>query len=98
MTDLFIKEYENVLEPELCKEIIKMFNDSETKYKGVTGGGLNENVKKTYDMHITNTINNICTSDEQREQWKIYDDKLYQALTTHLHKYYHDVGLAELIK
>lgn len=98
MSDLFIKEYENVLEPDLCKEIIKMFNESETKYKGVTGGGLNENVKKTFDMHISNTLRDTRISEEQRKQWQICDDKLYHALTTHLHKYYHDVGLTELLK
>lgn len=98
MTDLFIKEYENVLESDLCRQLINLFSDSETKHKGVTQGGLIENVKKTFDMHITNTISDVRISDEQRKQWKTCHDKLHQSLTTYLHKYYYDVGLTDLLK
>lgn len=56
MDDILIYENENSLSHELCRDIIELFeNDKDNgKYQGVTGSGLNKNVKDTTDLVITN--------------------------------------------
>jgi hypothetical protein len=51
INNLFIKE--NVIDNNLCEEIIKLFEDSNKKYKGVILGGVNNNVKNTVDLHMS---------------------------------------------
>lgn len=42
----------NSLSAEICNRLIKYFEEENTKYKGVTVGGVNENIKDTMDYRI----------------------------------------------
>lgn len=55
MDEILIYENENSLSPELCRDIIELFENDEDngKYQGVTGRGLNKNIKDTTDLVIT---------------------------------------------
>ena len=44
----------NSISKELCKTIIDMFDSDNTKYEGVTHGGLNKNIKDTNCCKISN--------------------------------------------
>lgn len=56
MDEILIYENENSLSRELCRDIIELFENDEDngKYPGVTGSGLNKNIKDTTDLIITN--------------------------------------------
>jgi len=49
----FIYENEHSLCPELCEEIINLFESSPHKSDGVTIGGVNKNIKDTTDLSIS---------------------------------------------
>ena len=42
----------NSLSAEICNHLIKLFEEEDTKYKGVTFGGFDENIKDTMDYRI----------------------------------------------
>jgi hypothetical protein len=50
INNLFIKE--DVIDNNLCEEIIKLFESSNKKYYGVVESGLNKNIKNTIDLHM----------------------------------------------
>ncbi len=57
MKEKFIYENENSLCPELCEEIIKLFEKSPNKYDGLTMGGVNKKIKDTTDLVISKSSN-----------------------------------------
>jgi hypothetical protein len=57
---------ENCLPADLCKHIIKKFEDSQDKGSGISGGGLNHTVKKSTDLMINSQL-------EDKEWSYIYD-------------------------
>lgn len=61
----------NSLPNELCEEIIKMFENDDSLYDGVTAAGLNKNIKDTKDMIIPNN-----------DKW----NKILDVLTKELHR------------
>ena len=40
------------LSPEVCRDIIELFENEERKYDGVTHGGMQKNIKDTKDFVI----------------------------------------------
>ncbi len=80
--DLFVMIIENHLEDELCDEMIERFENDQRKYDGVTGGGLNKEMKDTKDLHISDL-----------EEWKDIDNKLFFKLQDALQKYFNKINL-----
>ena len=50
---------ENCLPADLCKHIIKKFEDCQDKGSGVSGGGLNHAVKKSTDLMIHSQVEDL---------------------------------------
>jgi hypothetical protein len=77
----FIYNNNNSISPELCLDLIKMFEEESNKYEGVTFGGLDKNIKDTTDFTIPknnekwNKIN-IFLDTEIKNNIKIYLDEL----------------------
>ena len=67
LTDPYYYIDKNALSKETCKGIIDLF-ESLPQHKGVTGGGLNTDVKRTFEVKIQGDI------------WKEYDDILCKSL------------------
>jgi len=74
--DIFIFELENNLDSEICDNIIERFESDNRIYPGVTGGGVNLNVKKTKDLFISTL-----------KEWSDIDKILCQQLNIGLQKY-----------
>lgn len=94
LTD-FIIEYKNVLDTELCEQIINCFEEDDRKSRGITTGDLigvdGRDWKKSTDLNIS-----------YLSEWEEVDGKLYQALTEHIRMYMkhlwdngHDYGKLE---
>ena len=83
----YIYEKENSLEPQLCKKIIEIFENSEKKYDGVSQSGLHKNIKDTIDLHFTFEkeafldIDNIIYTELNKNLY-FYIDKLNQKCLT----------------
>lgn len=75
LTD-FIIEYPNVLDPELCQEIIDRFNVDDRAMPGLTFGGPVGAWKKSKDLNITH-----------HKDWKDIDDIMFNALAPKLNEY-----------
>ena len=73
----FLYSTKNSLDENVCNEIIKLFEASDKTYKGVTGTGLNEHIKKSQDLRM----------DMDPEVFKDLDKILYDQLNKHLYKY-----------
>jgi len=77
----YIYKNNNSLSPELCKDLIQMFEEETNKYEGVTFKGLDKNIKDTTDFIIPennqkwNKINNLLNK-EIHNNIKIYLDEL----------------------
>ena len=74
---------ENCLPADLCKHIIKKFEDSQDKGSGISGGGLNHTVKKSTDLMINSQL-------EDKEWSYIYDylrEDLLHSLVEYLREY-----------
>jgi hypothetical protein len=54
----------NSLSKEICKDIIDFFEKQESKYEGVTFGGLDKNIKDTFDFKIP-----INSKEKYFEEW-----------------------------
>jgi hypothetical protein len=67
LTDPYYYIDKNALSKETCKGIIDLF-ESLPQHKGVTGGGLNTNIKRTFEVKIEGNV------------WKEYDDILCKSL------------------
>lgn len=67
---LYVKEYS--LSPEICYDMINLFEQSNGRYDGVTASGLNKQIKDTTDMVITSAgshwsrINNLLSKELSR--------------------------------
>ena len=72
---------DNSLSSELCRDIIKMFEEETGKYEGVTFKGLDKNIKDTTDFIIPennqkwNRLNNLLNREIQNNI-KTYLDRL----------------------
>lgn len=53
MTD-FIDVHDNVLTPQMCQDLIQLFEKSPHKYRGQTGGGVDVTKKDSYDLCLNN--------------------------------------------
>ena len=74
LTDPYYYIDKNALSKETCKGIIDLF-ESLPQHKGVTGGGLNTDMKRTYEVQIEGDV------------WKEYDTILCQSLSLALKNY-----------
>jgi hypothetical protein len=74
LTDPYYYIDKNALSKETCKGIIDLF-ESLPQHKGVTGGGLNTEMKRTYEVLIEGDV------------WKEYDTILCQSLSLALKNY-----------
>jgi len=66
----------NALTKEFCDKCIEKFNKDENTYQGVTGAGVDLNVKRSIDLAITG-----C------EGWEEEDDIFFKSLNKHLNDY-----------
>jgi hypothetical protein len=78
----FIYEYDYALSDELCQDIINLYEQSDDKYDGVTGGGMNKAVKDTTDLII----------NSNNEQWKNIADFLKNELIYNLKQYMDNIN------
>ena len=67
LTDPFIYIQDNVLSEKQCKSIIRRFNKDKRSVQGFTSGGVQTEVKNSYDLAITNL-----------EDWKDIDQLFFQ--------------------
>ena len=74
----FIYENNNSISPELCKEIICLFEKTQNKYDGLTLGGVNKKVKDTKDYII----------DKSHESWSEIHSFLESELSYNFSKYF----------
>jgi len=77
--DSLIRTYENALPKELCEHIIELFEQNPDKIKGITSGGINETVKSSTDLIITNVLGD--------EKWQYVYDYLRENLLGNLVDY-----------
>lgn len=91
LTDDFVCEYKNVIDPFLCKEIIKLFEYDNNKQRGHVLGGVVPNVKNTIDLQIGHT-NPLLESE-----WTKVKNLLIETLDKCVNKYYKSVN-ADLFK
>lgn len=73
----FIYENNHSICPELCKEIIEMYENEKDKYPGNTLGGVNKKIKDTTDFLIP----------KNNERWSKIEDFLYKELQKNILKY-----------
>ena len=78
MDDPYIYINEHSLAPELCKDIIDIYEKTQNKYKATTIGGLNEDVLRAFQC----PAENITDSD-----WSIIHSFLVKELTNNLKIY-----------
>lgn len=74
----FIDVYENVLAPDVCKDIIRRFEeDTENHYQGVVAAGNTGQV-------MVNTKQKVCTelSISFHPNWKDIDEIIFEAVST----------------
>jgi hypothetical protein len=72
---------------ELCNDIIEHYNNSNTlHYRGVTGQGLNLDIKDTFDLSITE-------ASLKDEKWNKIKNFLFKELNNNLQKYSKKINL-----
>lgn len=77
----------NAISKYLCDDIIKMFEEQiDGKFEGVTGGGLNKNVKDTTDYIIPRDKSNI-NNDINIKKWDKIDNFLEEELNRNVKIY-----------
>ena len=74
--DDFIEVYENALAPEVCAALIARFGTSDAVQRGATGGGVNTEVKNSWDILVTGN-----------PQWKDAENALNSAMLSGLRRY-----------
>ena len=90
----FIYEKPNSLSKKNCEKIMELFEkETNTKYEGVTQGGLNKSVKNTTDYVIDKTDNNWSDiynvlSLELQTNIKLYINSLYENSFDDKYKYF----------
>lgn len=82
--DKYIYLNKNSLSPEICLDIIQLYENENTssKHEGLTQGGLNKNVKNTVDF-------NIPVNDEK---WYKYYKLLNNEISINLKKYFSNLN------
>jgi hypothetical protein len=78
MMDDYIYVNNYSISKELCFDIIKLFEKSEDKYPGITGSGLNKDIKDTNDFRINHTD----------KKWEKIYKFLHNEITINLNKYF----------
>ena len=68
--------FDDALEKDFCKKVIKKFNKDERVVDGVTGMGYNPDIKQSLDLQISHL-----------EDWKTEDDVFYKSLNTRIQEY-----------
>ena len=68
--------FDDALEKDFCKKVIKKFNKDERVVDGVTGIGYNPDIKQSLDLQISHL-----------EDWKTEDDVFFKSLNTRLQEY-----------
>jgi len=63
----FVYQKRNSIPDEICEKIIHYYEGEETRYKGITADGLNEEVKKTMDFIIPNDY--LDSEDINKTKW-----------------------------
>ena len=80
-TDRHVQIFDNVLLPEECEKIIKLFNKyTDQQYKGKTLGTLPFKAKHTNELNIT-------TLSKENQEFSELDNLLYNRLKDNLDKY-----------
>ena len=77
----YIYSKQNSISPDLCKQIISMYELQHGKYEGVTSSGLNKDIKDTTDFIIPKTD----------DKWRKIDDFLQRELTKNIRTYINDI-------
>ena len=68
--------FDDELEKDFCKKVIKKFNKDERIVDGVTGMGYNPDIKQSLDLQISHL-----------EDWKTEDDVFFKSLNTRIQEY-----------
>ena len=74
--DPYIVWFDDALEKDFCKKVIKKFNKDERRVDGVTGGGYNPDMKQSIDLGISGL-----------EDWKSEDDVFFNSLNEKASEY-----------
>lgn len=72
LTDPYVWVMDNVIPNDKCREIIQRYEADTRHYQGVTGGGVQLDIKDSLDLFVTD-----------KEEWKDVDD-LFKELIQHL--------------
>jgi hypothetical protein len=88
MGDFFLYEEPKSLSNTLCNEIIKLFHESKSKYKGITRGGLNNAIKDTTDLVIPRNGDEGDENIHEIDTWKRIERLLIKELNHNLRKYF----------
>ena len=84
----FVYQNDSSLSPELCNRIITLFENDDSKYEGITIGGLQKNVKNTMDLMI-NPLDvkwikiNKTLENELINNVKIYIDNINSLISSY---------------
>ena len=84
-----VKQYHNTIDAEFCNTIIKIYNESDKMYPGITHAGLDTSVKKTFDLHFKNI---------EHEKIIEYDTQLHSILNKYINKYVKEFNIDTKIK
>lgn len=88
ITDPFIFVADNIVTPEKCNEIIDRFEkDRKHQFQGVTGGGVDINVKNSIDL----------MPDMNVEEWKDIEDLFHEKISLMLDLYVTHLSNAGLL-
>lgn len=68
--------FDDALEKDFCKKVIRKFNKDDRRFPGTTGGGYSPDIKQSEDLLISSL-----------EDWKTEDNIFFQSLTTRLCEY-----------
>jgi Rps23 Pro-64 3,4-dihydroxylase Tpa1-like proline 4-hydroxylase len=93
----FIYENNNSISPELCEEIISLFEKSQNKYDGLTLGGVNKNIKDTKDYIIDKSHSSWSEIYSFLETELAYNISKYFEFIKETNKNLHNIGNHELI-
>ena len=72
----FITEFPNALDEEFCNHCIEKFKTDDRKYPGIVGSGLNENLKVSMDLVIS-----------EKPDWEEEDNKFCASVSHYFKKY-----------
>ena len=56
--DNLVQSYNNTLSKEFCDHVINLFENSNSKTEGISGGGVNKNIKDSTDLMIHANLDN----------------------------------------